>query len=385
MSNCAGRMQRSATITPPLDGWPLQGSSVRVFNFAPGPAALPLAVLEQARDELTDWHGSGTSVIEISHRSSAFKQVAAQAEADLRELLGIPSHYRVLFLQGGATGQFAAVPMNLASAGATVDYVNTGAWSKKALGEAKRYCQVNVAADAAASNYTTAPSQGEWRLTRGAAYVHYTPNETIGGVEFPFVPRVDVPLVADMSSTILSRPIEIERFGLIYAGAQKNIGPSGLVVVIVRDELLGRARPDTPPIWDYKSQAAEGSMLNTPPTFAWYIAGLVFKWLKQQGGLGVMAERNRAKAELLYRTIDESGLYRNPVDKSCRSWMNVPFLLADAKLEKPFLAEAEAVGLANLAGHRSVGGLRASIYNAMPIEGVRALTEFMREFARRHG
>jgi phosphoserine aminotransferase len=385
MSNCAGRMQRSATITRPLDVWQLQGGSVRVFNFAPGPAALPLAVLEQARDELTDWHGSGTSVIEVSHRSPAFKEVAAQAEADLRELLAIPSHYRVLFLQGGATGQFAAVPMNLAPPGATVDYVNTGAWSKKAIGEAKRYCQVNVAADAAASNYTTAPSQAEWRLTRAAGYVHYTPNETIGGVEFPFVPRVDAPLVADMSSTILSRPIEVERFGLIYAGAQKNIGPSGLVVVIVRDDLLGRARPETPPIWDYKSQAAEGSMLNTPPTFAWYIAGLVFKWLKQQGGLGVVAERNRTKAELLYRTIDESGLYRNPVDKSCRSWMNVPFLLADAKLEKPFLAEAEAVGLVNLAGHRSVGGLRASIYNAMPIEGVRALTEFMREFERRHG
>jgi len=358
---------------------------VRVFNFAPGPAALPLAVLEQVRDELTDWHGSGMSVMEISHRSKAFVEVATQAEQDLRDLLAIPSHYKVLFLQGGATGQFAAIPMNLSPVGSTVDYVNTGAWSKKALGEAKRYCQVNVVADAAASNYSTVPPQSEWKLTRGAAYLHYTPNETIGGVEFPFVPRVDAPLVADFSSTILSRPIEVERFGLIYAGAQKNIGPSGLVVVIVREELLGHARPDTPMVWDYKSMAADGSMLNTPATFAWYVAGLVFKWIKAQGGLPAMAERNRAKAQLLYSTIDESGFYRNPVDRPCRSWMNVPFLLSDAKFEKPFLAEAEAAGLTNLAGHRSVGGLRASIYNAMPIEGVRALTEFMREFARRHG
>jgi phosphoserine aminotransferase len=358
---------------------------VRVFNFAPGPAALPLAVLEQVRDELTDWHGSGMSVMEISHRSKAFIEVAAKAEQDLRDLLAVPSHYKMLFLQGGATGQFSAIPMNLAAVGSTVDYVNTGAWSKKALGEAKRYCQVNVVADAAASNYSTVPPESEWKLTRGAAYLHYTPNETIGGVEFPFVPRVDAPLVADMSSTILSRPIEVERFGLIYAGAQKNIGPSGLVVVIVREDLLGRARADTPMVWDYKSMAADGSMLNTPPTFAWYFAGLVFKWLKAQGGLAAMAERNSAKAQLLYGTIDDSGFYRNPVDRACRSWMNVPFLLADSKFEKPFLAEAEAAGLTNLAGHRSVGGLRASIYNAMPIEGVRALTEFMREFARRHG
>jgi phosphoserine aminotransferase len=361
------------------------GTCVRVFNFSPGPAMLPLPVLEQARDEMTDWRGSGMSVMEISHRGRAFSEVAAQAEADVRELLAVPKHYKVLFLQGGASGQFSAIPLNLSAAGSTVDYVNTGAWSKKAIGEAKRYCQVQVVADAAASNYSNVPPQGEWKLTPGAAYLHYTPNETIGGVEFPFIPRVDVPLVADMSSNILSRPLEVERFGLIYAGAQKNIGPSGLVLLIVREDLLGRARPETPMIWDYKAVAAEGSMLNTPPTFSWYVAGLVFKWIKQQGGLAAMAERNRAKAELLYRTIDESGFYRNPVDRACRSWMNVPFLLPDEKLEKPFLAEAEAVGLTNLAGHRSVGGLRASIYNAMPIEGVRALTEFMREFARRHG
>jgi phosphoserine aminotransferase len=325
------------------------------------------------------------SVMEISHRSKAFIGVAAEAEADLRELLSIPSNYRVLFMQGGATAQFSAIPMNLSAADSTVDFVNTGSWSKKAIGEAKRYCRVNVAADAAASNYTTVPPLASWKLTPNAAFLHYTPNETIGGVEFPFVPEVAVPLVADMSSTILSRPIDVSRFGLIYAGAQKNIGPSGLCVLIVRDELLGRARPDTPSIWDYRSVAAEGSMLNTPPTFGWYFAGLVFKWLKRQGGLAAMAERNRAKAQLLYGSIDQSGYYRNPVEPSCRSWMNVPFLLPRTELEKPFLAEAAKAGLTNLEGHRSVGGMRASIYNAMPLEGVQALCEFMREFARRNG
>jgi phosphoserine aminotransferase len=358
---------------------------VRVFNFAAGPAALPLEVLEQARDEMTDWRGSGMSVMEISHRSRAFIAVATEAEADLRELLGIPPGYKVLFMQGGATGQFAAIPMNLTQAGSSVDYLNTGAWSKKALGEARRYCQVNVAADAAASNYTGVPPRSEWRLTPEAAYLHYTPNETIGGVEFAFVPQVDVPLVADMSSTILSRPIDVSRFGLIYAGAQKNIGPSGLCVVIVREELIGRARHGTPSIWDYKAVADDGSMLNTPPTFAWYFAGLVFKWLKKHGGLAAAGERNRAKAELLYRTIDGCGFYRNPVEPACRSWMNVPFILAASALDKTFVAEAAAAGLKNLEGHRSVGGMRASLYNATSIEAVRALSEFMLEFARRHG
>jgi phosphoserine aminotransferase len=358
---------------------------VRVFNFAPGPAVLPLPVLEQVREELTDWRGSGMSVMEISHRSKAFLAVASEAEADLRGLLAVPAHYKVLFLQGGAAGQFAAVPLNLASADAGVDYVNTGSWSKKAIGEARRYCRVNVAADASASNYTTVPPRDEWRLTAGAAYLHYTPNETIAGVEFPFIPQVDAPLVADMSSTILSRPLEVGRFGVIYAGAQKNIGPAGLVVVIVREDLLGRARPETPLVWNYAGMAAEGSMANTPPTFAWYVAGLVFKWIQREGGLNVMAERNRAKAQLLYQTIDESGFYRNPVDKACRSWMNVPFVLANPELDKTFLSEAQTAGLTNLAGHRSVGGMRASIYNAMPLEGVQALTQFMREFARRHG
>jgi phosphoserine aminotransferase len=297
----------------------------------------------------------------------------------------VPSNYKVLFLQGGATGMFSAIPMNLTTADSTVDYINTGAWSKKALGEAKQYCKVNVAADAAASKYSTVPPQAEWKLTPGAAYVHYTPNETIGGVEFPFIPDVgDVPLVADFSSSILSRPLDVSRFALIYAGAQKNIGPSGLCVVIVREDLLGRARPGTPMVWDFKAMAADGSMLNTPPTFGWYFAGLVFKWLKEQGGLKVMAERNRAKAEKLYRAIDESGYYRNPVEKSSRSWMNIPFILPRAELDKTFLAEANRAGLMNLEGHRSVGGMRASLYNAVTIEAVDALIEFMRDFSRRN-
>jgi phosphoserine aminotransferase len=360
---------------------------VRVFNFAAGPATLPLEVLEQVRGELTDWRGSGMSVMEVSHRGKAFVAVAQEAESLLRELLGIPSNYRVLFLQGGATGQFCAIPMNLATAQSTVDYVNTGAWSKKALGEARRFvAKVNVAADEAASNYSTVPQQGALELTPGAAYVHYTPNETIGGVEFPYVPATgDVPLVADMSSTILSRPIDVAKFGLIYAGAQKNIGPSGLCVVIVRDDLIGKARPGTPTVWDFKAMADEGSMLNTPPTFGWYFAGLVFKWLQRQGGLTAMGERNRAKAEKLYRAIDESGFYRNPVARNARSWMNVPFTLANPELDATFLAEAKAAGLTNLEGHRSVGGMRASLYNAMPVAGVDALIAFMKDFQRRHG
>jgi len=360
---------------------------VRVFNFAAGPAALPLEVLEQARDELTDWRGSGMSVMEVSHRSKPFLAVAEEAESLMRSLLAVPSGYKVLFLQGGATGQFAAIAMNLTAPAAIVDYVNTGAWSKKAIAEAKRLqLQVNIAADEAASGYTAVPAERALKLTPGAAYVHYTPNETIGGVEFPYVPGTGaVPLVADMSSTILSRPIEVARFGLIYAGAQKNIGPSGLCVVIVREDLLGHARPGTPSVWDYQAMAAEGSMLNTPPTFGWYIAGLVLKWVKARGGLEAMAAHNRAKAELLYRTIDESGFYRNPVAKTCRSWMNVPFTLARPELDQTFLTEARAAGLANLEGHRSVGGMRASIYNAMPLQGVQALSAFMKEFARRHG
>jgi phosphoserine aminotransferase len=358
---------------------------VRVYNFSAGPAALPLPVLEQAREELLDWQG-GASVMEVSHRSRAFVAVAEQAESDLRELLAIPQGYRVLFMQGGATAQFSAVPLNLAAAGATAAYVNTGHWSERAIKEARRFVTVGIAADESASKYTTVPAPGMLRLSPGAAYLHYTPNETIGGVEFPYVPDSGgVPLVADMSSTILSRPIDVGRFGVIYAGAQKNIGPSGITVVIVRDELLGRAREGTPAVFDYRAVADAGSMLNTPPTFAWYFAGLVFQWLKREGGLAEMERRNRAKAELLYATIDGSRFYSNPVAKDCRSWMNVPFRLARPELEQAFLAEAEAAGLAHLAGHRAVGGMRASLYNAMPLEGVAALVDFMRDFERRKG
>jgi phosphoserine aminotransferase len=360
---------------------------VRVFNFAAGPATLPVQVLEQVRDELLDWQGSGASVMEVSHRGKAFMAMAQESEALLRELLEVPAHYKVLFLQGGATAQFAAVPLNLARADSTVDYLNTGHWSLKALREAQRFTgRVNIAADEAASNYSTVPAPQALRLTPGAAYVHYTPNETIGGVEFPYIPETGgVPLVADMSSTLLSRPLQVEKFGLIYAGAQKNIGPAGLVVVIVRGDLTGHARPGTPAVWDYHAMAQEGSLLNTPATFAWYVAGLVLRWLKAQGGLGAMAAHNRAKAQLLYDTIDSSGFYRNPVALNCRSWMNVPFTLPDPRLDEPFLAGARTAGLANLAGHRSVGGMRASLYNAMPLAGVEALVAFMRDFLRRHG
>ena len=359
---------------------------MRVFNFAAGPATLPLEVLEQAQSELTDWRGSGMSVMEVSHRSKAFQGVAAELESSLRELLAVPSGHKVIFLQGGATAQFAGIPLNLAAADATVDYVNTGAWSKKAIGEAKRYCKVNVAADEAASAYNTVPAPASLKLTAGAAYVHYTPNETIGGVEFGYVPQVGgAPLVADFSSTFLSRPIDVSRFGLIYAGAQKNVGPAGLCIVIVREELIGKARAGTPQVLDYKAMADDGSMLNTPPTFAWYIAGLVLKWIAGKGGLAAMEQLNRAKAEALYAAIDSSGFYRNPVAKDCRSWMNVPFTLARAELDKPFLAEAQAAGLTNLEGHRSVGGMRASIYNAMPLAGVQALISFMKDFQRRNG
>ena len=357
----------------------------RVFNFSAGPAALPVEVLEQLRDEMIEWRSSGMSVMEMSHRGKDFVGIAERAEADLREILGVPANYKALFLQGGATGQFAAIPLNLTQADSVADYVNTGAWSKKAIGEAKRYCKVNVAADAG-GNYSTVPAFSGWKLTPGAAYVHYTPNETIGGVEFPFVPDVgDVPLVADMSSTILSRPIDVSRFGVIYAGAQKNIGPAGLVVVIVREDLLGRARPDTPTVFDWKAMAADGSMLNTPATYSWYVAGAVFQWIKRLGGLPAIERLNRAKAERLYAAIDGSGFYKNPVAKECRSWMNVPFTMPDEALDKPFLEGAKAKGLVALAGHRSVGGMRASIYNAMPMAGVEALVEYMQEFQRKHG
>ncbi|MEZ5499481.1 MAG: 3-phosphoserine/phosphohydroxythreonine transaminase [Steroidobacteraceae bacterium] len=359
---------------------------MRVYNFAAGPAVLPLEVLQEAQEQLPDWQGRGMSVMEVSHRSKEFIAVAAEAEQDLRDLLDIPANYRVLFLQGGATAQFAAVPMNLTEPGAVVDYVNTGAWSKKAIGEARQFCKVNVVADEKASNYSTIPAAQDLSASDGAVYFHYTPNETIGGVEFPYIPDTGaVPLVADMSSNILSQPLEIDRYGLIYAGAQKNIGPSGLCVVIVRDDLLGRGRSATPLVLDYKQMAEAGSMLNTPPTFAWYVAGLVFKWLKRRGGLAQVARDNAQKSKLLYDYIDASGFYANPVHHDCRSRMNVPFTIARDGLDGKFLGEAKAAGLVNLEGHRSVGGMRASIYNAMPQDGVRALVAFMTEFARRNG
>lgn len=360
--------------------------SKRAFNFCAGPAALPDAVLQQAQAELMDWHGLGLSVMEMSHRSEDYIAVAERAEQDLRDLLTIPSHYKVLFLQGGASQQFAQIPLNLLPEGGTADYIDTGIWSRKSLAEAQRYGNVNIAASSKAYDYLNIPGQNEWELSPGAAYVHYVANETIGGLEFDWIPQTgDVPLVSDMSSTILSRPIDVSRYGLIYAGAQKNIGPSGLVVVIVREDLLGRARSFCPTMLDYKIAADNGSMYNTPPTFSWYLAGLIFQWLKQQGGLEAMALRNRRKKELLYGYIDQSELYTNPIAVNARSWMNVPFRLADERLDKPFLEGAQKRSLLNLKGHRSVGGMRASIYNAMDVDGVEALVDYMRDFEKEQG
>ena len=356
----------------------------RVYNFSAGHATLPEPVLEQVRAELLDWNGTGMSVMEMSHRGKAFVSIAEQAEADLRELLAVPSNYKVLFLQGGATGQFAAIPMNLLRGRNVADYVVTGSWGKKAVKEAGRYCEARIAAQP--ESFTEVPAQDRWSLSADAGYVHITPNETIEGVEYHWLPDTgEVPLVADLSSTFLSRPLEIERYGLIYAGAQKNIGPAGLTIVIVREDLLGEALPATPTILDYAKVAEADSMLNTPPCFAWYVAGLVFGWLKDNGGLQAMAETNRRKAEALYGYIDESGFYANPVRPADRSWMNVPFTLADPALDAEFLKQAEAAGLSTLKGHRSVGGMRASIYNAMPEAGVAALIDFMKAFAASRG
>ena len=358
----------------------------RVFNFSAGPAMLPQAVLEQAQQEMLDWNGSGMSVMEMSHRGKEYMSIAEQAEADLREVMAIPANYKVLFLQGGASSQFAMVPMNLLRGKGKADYINTGDWSKKAIAEAKRYCEVNVAATTEASNFSTVPEPGELKLNADAAYLHYTPNETIRGVEFPYIPDCgEVPLVADLSSTILSRPIDVSKFGVIYAGAQKNIGPAGLTVVIVREDLMGETLAGTPTMFDYKAHADNDSMYNTPSTYAWYLAGLVFQWIKQQGGLQGMAEINERKAGKLYAAIDGSGFYANPVALNCRSWMNVPFTLASADLDKVFLDEAVKANLKTLKGHRSVGGMRASIYNAMPEAVVDALVSFMQDFEKRHG
>lgn len=358
----------------------------RVINFSAGPAVLPLDVLQQAQAELIDWQGSGMSVMEVSHRSKAFIKVAEQAEADLRELMQIPQEYSVLFLQGGATTHFALIPMNLSTPDQATDYLVTGSWSKKSSKEAGFVRKVGIVADGAATNYMDVPDRQSWKVNPDAAYFHYCANETISGLELHAPPDTGaVPLIADMSSTILSRPVDVRKFGVIYAGAQKNIGPSGIVILIIRKDLLERAPAGLPPILKYASHAAEGSMLNTPPTFAWYFAGLVFAWLKRQGGLDKMAELNKRKADRLYSAIDSSGFYKNPVARPYRSWMNVPFTLPREDLDAIFLKEAERAGLTNLKGHRSVGGMRASIYNAMTEEGVIALVDFMADFARRHG
>ncbi len=357
----------------------------RVYNFSAGPAALPLEVLDRIRDDLPDWAGTGMSVMEVSHRGKEFVELAARAEATLRELLEVPDDYAVLFPQGGATLQMAMAPLNLTEPADTVDYVVTGSWGKKAANEAKKFCTVNVAADAADRNFTYIPDETSWDRSSNAAYLHYTPNETIAGVEFHFVPGGDVPLVADMSSTILSRPIDVSRFGVIYAGAQKNIGPAGITLVIVRRDLLERVRPNNPHLMTWKAYAESDSMTNTPPTFAWYVADLVFQWLKAEGGVPAIAEINRRKAEKLYAAIDGSDFYSNPVAGDARSWMNVPFVLADDALDPVFLKESHAAGLTNLKGHRSVGGMRASIYNAVPEAAVDALIAFMADFEARHG
>jgi phosphoserine aminotransferase len=355
----------------------------RLFNFSAGPAMLPAEVLSRAGDEMLDWRGSGMSVMEMSHRGKEFMAIAAEAEADLRELLSIPPHYKVLFLQGGATLQFAQVPMNLLRGRAAADYVVTGEWSKKAVKEARNFCEVRIAASSEDGAFSYAPR--DWRLSADAAYVHYCSNETIGGVEFHWIPETGaVPLVADASSHFLSRPLDVSKFGLIYAGAQKNAGPAGLTLVIVREDLLGGAAKGTPSVMDYKLQADADSMLNTPATYSMYVAGLVFKWLKQLGGLAEMERRNLAKAGVLYDVID-AGFYASPVAKEDRSRMNVPFRLPDERLDAPFLKGAEARGMVQLKGHRSVGGMRASIYNAMPLEGAQRLAAYMGEFAAEHG
>ena len=363
----------------------------RAFNFSAGPAALPESVLRQAAEEMLDWHGSGMSVMEMSHRGKEFISIHAEAESLLRELLAVPANYKVLFMQGGAIGENAIVPMNMLRGKASADYIDTGEWSKKSIKEAGKYCQANVAASTKDSGYTSIPPRDSWKLDPNAAYVHICSNETIGGVEYHWTPDVgDVPLVADMSSNILSRPVDVSKFGLIYGGAQKNIGPAGLTIVIVRDDLIGQALPFTPSAFDYKQQADNDSMLNTPPTYAIYIAGLVLQWIKRQrfeglSGLAAVEARNIAKAHLLYDALDASQLYETRVARDCRSRMNVPFHLRDVSLNAAFLQGAEAAGLLQLKGHKSVGGMRASIYNAMPLEGVQALVDYLKDFEKSHG
>ncbi len=354
----------------------------RVYNFSAGPAMLPEAVLKQAQEEMLDYQGTGMSVMEMSHRGKDYMAIASQAEKDLRELMAIPDNYKVLFLQGGASAQFSMIPMNLLRGKTRAAYFNTGQWSKKAIKEASRYCDVHIVTSSEEQGFTTIADPGEWSIPDDVAYVHYTPNETIGGLEFDCIPETgDIPLVADMSSTILSRPIDVSKFGLIYAGAQKNIGPAGLTIVIVRDDLIGNVMDKAPALFDYKALADGDSMVNTPPTYGWYLAGLVFKWLLDMGGLDTIAVINERKAEKLYDAIDSMDFYANPVDKRYRSWMNVPFTLKNADLDAEFLKQAAENGLVTLKGHRSVGGMRASIYNAMPEAGIDSLIDFMKSFA----
>jgi phosphoserine aminotransferase len=358
----------------------------RVFNFSAGPAALPETVLRQAAEEMLDWRGTGMSVMEMSHRGAAFMSIAAEAQALLRELLHVPTNYKTLFMQGGALAENAIVPMNMLRGKTSADYIDTGEWSKKSIAEASKYARINVAASAANTGYTTIPPRDSWRLDPQAAYVHICSNETIGGVEFNVPPDVGaVPLVSDMSSSILSRPVDVSRYGLIFGGAQKNIGPAGLTLVIVRDDLIGGALPCTPSAFDYQVVAEHDSMFNTPPTYAIYIAGLVFQWIKARGGLVAMELHNRKKAAVLYDYLDSTAFYSAPVARECRSLMNVPFKLHDATLDAAFLKGADARGLVQLKGHRVVGGMRASVYNAMPIEGVQALVAYMKAFEASHG
>jgi phosphoserine aminotransferase len=357
----------------------------RVYNFSAGPSAFPEPVLQQAQQELLEWRDSGMSVMEMSHRGKHFSLIAEELESDLRELLSVPDNYKVLFLQGGASAQFSLIPQNILNGKNTACYLNTGAWSEKAIKDAGAYCDVIVSASSENAKYTTIPDAASWVIDSQAAYLHYTSNETIHGVEFQScLDSKGLPLVSDMSSNILSRKIDVSQYGLIYAGTQKNMGPAGVTVVIVRDDLIGHAPKSVPPVFNYAEQAKNQSMLNTPATYSWYLAGLVLKWLKGQGGVEAIEQRNIAKAAKLYQAIDRSTLYSNPVETAFRSRMNVPFILADENLDKPFLAAAEANGLFELKGHRSVGGMRASIYNAMPEAGVQALIDFMAEFERTH-
>lgn len=356
----------------------------RVYNFSAGPAMVSEDVLKKAQAEMLDWNGTGMSVMEMSHRGKDYVSIAEKAEADLRKLMNVPENYKVLFLQGGATGQFAAIPMNILGDKKTADYLCTGSWSKKAISEAKKYCDVNVVAQP--EKFNTIPEQSEWKVNPDAAYIHTCANETIEGVEFPYIPETNgVPLVSDFSSTILSRPVDVSKFGIIYAGTQKNIGPAGLAIVIVREDLIGNAMSITPNVLDYAKMADADSMLNTPPTYTWYLAGLAFADLLEKGGLEAMADINKRKAGKLYEAIDTSDFYANPVDPKYRSLMNVPFTLADAELDAKFLDEAKKEGLVTLKGHRSVGGMRASIYNAMPEAGIDKLVAFMKEFERTNG